>query len=138
MAPIISDHRNATGKTLAATKVHIYYYSAQVSLLIIEDTEAGDERKLNQAATDFCTLHCRTPFALKSYLFPVLIWREEGTRYYKYNIIERRSYRGGGIMVLDETSPGINIFQRETLTAVRYWNAILAPHTGFIGGEFII
>ncbi|GFW98892.1 transposable element Tcb2 transposase [Trichonephila clavipes] len=61
----------------------------------------------------------------------LLIWRERSTRYHQSNRVERHSYRGGGIMVWAGISVGghtdLHVFQEETLTGVRYRDAILDP-----------
>ncbi|GBN29792.1 hypothetical protein AVEN_136005-1 [Araneus ventricosus] len=85
-------------------------------------------------------------FTLESDSGRLLIWREQRTRYHQYNTLERRSYRGGGIMVWAGISLGghtdLHVFHGETLTGVRYRDEILDPYARtyafVIGNDFIL
>ncbi|GBN18658.1 hypothetical protein AVEN_173768-1 [Araneus ventricosus] len=59
------------------------------------------------------------------------IWRELGTRYLPSNVREINHYGGGGLMVwagimLDDRTP-LHVFERGTVTSVRYRDEILEP-----------
>ncbi|GBN10996.1 hypothetical protein AVEN_13658-1 [Araneus ventricosus] len=74
------------------------------------------------------------------------IWREPGTRYLPSNVCEIDHYGGGGLMVwagimLDGRAP-LHVFERGTMTGVRYRDEILEPYVrlfrGAAGSEFIL
>ncbi|GFW66029.1 transposable element Tcb2 transposase [Trichonephila clavipes] len=85
-------------------------------------------------------------FTLESDSGRLLIQGERSTRYHQSNTVERRSYRGGGIMVWSGISLGshtdLHVFQGGTLTVVRYRNKILDPYihlyAGAIGNDFLL
>ncbi|GBL90022.1 hypothetical protein AVEN_178417-1 [Araneus ventricosus] len=76
----------------------------------------------------------------------VLIWGEHDNRYHKTSIVERHSYKGGGIMVSNGISLGGYTHLHElyggTLTAMRYRDKIVypyvRPYVGAIGDEFFL
>ncbi|GBO09798.1 hypothetical protein AVEN_140807-1 [Araneus ventricosus] len=72
--------------------------------------------------------------------------REPGTRYLPSNVREIAHYGGGGLMVwagimLDSRTP-LHVFERGTVTGVRYRDEILEPYVhlfrGAVGPEFIL
>ncbi|GFX34954.1 transposable element Tcb2 transposase [Trichonephila clavipes] len=56
---------------------------------------------LDAATMGFCAAHRRVRFTMESDSGRLLIWREQRTRYHQSNTVERHSYRGGGILILD-------------------------------------
>lgn len=85
-------------------------------------------------------------FTLESDSGRQMIWREQRTRYHQSNIVERHSYRGGGIMVWAGISLGghtdLHVFHGGTLTGVRYRDEILdpyvRPYAAAIGNDFLL
>ncbi|KFM62473.1 Transposable element Tcb2 transposase, partial [Stegodyphus mimosarum] len=75
-----------------------------------------------------------------------LIWREQRARYNQSHIVERHSYRGGGIMVWTRMSlvghTDLDVFYGGTLTSVRYREKILNqyvhPYVAVIGPGFLL
>ena len=74
-----------------------------------------------------------------------LIWREPMTRYHPSHIREMDHYGGGGVMVwagimLDSRTP-LHVFDRGSLTAMRYREEILEPYVrlfrGAVGLRFL-
>ncbi|GBN48829.1 Transposable element Tc1 transposase [Araneus ventricosus] len=74
------------------------------------------------------------------------IWREPGTRYLPSNVCEIDHYGGGALMVwagimLDGRTP-LHVFERGTVTGVRYRDEILEPYVRLFRGavlpEFIL
>ncbi|GBO03204.1 hypothetical protein AVEN_228326-1 [Araneus ventricosus] len=74
------------------------------------------------------------------------IWREPGTRYLPSNVRVIDHYGGGGLIVsagimLDGRTP-LHVFERGTLTGVRYRDEILEPYVrlfrGAVGPELIL
>ncbi|GFV41643.1 transposable element Tcb2 transposase [Trichonephila clavipes] len=76
----------------------------------------------------------------------LLIWREQRTRYYQSNTVERHSYRGGGILVWAGISLGghtdLHVFHGGTVTGLKYRDEILdpyvRPYAAAIGNDFIL
>ncbi|GBM53287.1 hypothetical protein AVEN_52312-1 [Araneus ventricosus] len=85
-------------------------------------------------------------FILNTDFRRTFIWREPGTRYLPSNVREIDHYGGGGLMVwagimLDGRAP-LHVFERGTVTGVRYRDEILEPYVrlfrGAVGPEFIL
>ncbi|GBN46032.1 Transposable element Tc1 transposase [Araneus ventricosus] len=85
-------------------------------------------------------------FSLNTDSRRTFIWREPGTRYLPSNVCEIDHYGGGGLMVwagimLDGRTP-LHVFERGTVTGVRYRDNILDPYVrlfrGAFGLEFIL
>ncbi|GBM32774.1 hypothetical protein AVEN_83740-1 [Araneus ventricosus] len=74
------------------------------------------------------------------------IWREPATRYLPSNAREIDHYGGGGLMVwagiMLDGRTHLHVFERGTVTGVRYRNEILEPYVrlfrGAVGPEFIL
>ncbi|GFU99425.1 transposable element Tcb2 transposase [Trichonephila clavipes] len=85
-------------------------------------------------------------FTMESDSGRLLIWREQRTRYHQSNIVERHSYRGGGILVWAGISLGghtdLHVFHGGTVTGLRYRDEILdpyvRPYAAAIGNDFIL
>ncbi|GBM39741.1 Transposable element Tc1 transposase [Araneus ventricosus] len=103
---------------------------------------------MDQWATVLFTDESR--FSLNTASRSMFIWREPGTRYLPSNVSEIDHYGGGGLMVwagiiLDGRTP-LHVFERGTVTGVRYWDEILEPYVrleryvfkGAVGLEFIL
>ena len=156
---LIADHCAATGTTISATTVrrrlHNQGLYARRPFVCVPLNRRHRSARLRWArehvtwtrqqwASVLFTDESR--LTLESDSGRVLIWREQDTRSYPFNIVERRNYRGGGIMVWAGISLGghtdLHVFHRGTLTAVRYRDEILAPYVipyaGAIGDEFIL
>ncbi|GBM69512.1 hypothetical protein AVEN_205388-1 [Araneus ventricosus] len=76
----------------------------------------------------------------------MFIWEEPGTLYLSSSVREIDHYGGGGLMVwagimLDGRTP-LHVFERGTVTCVRYRDEILEPYVrlfrGAVGPEFIL
>ncbi|GBM11017.1 Transposable element Tcb2 transposase [Araneus ventricosus] len=85
-------------------------------------------------------------FSLNTDSRRTFIWREPGTRYLPYYVREIDHYGRGGLMVwagimLDGGTP-LHVFERGTVTGVRYRDEILEPYVrlfrGAVGPEFIL
>ncbi|GBM17162.1 Transposable element Tcb2 transposase [Araneus ventricosus] len=85
-------------------------------------------------------------FSLNTDSRRTFIWREPGTRYLPSNVREVDYYGAGGLMVwagimLDGRTP-LHVFERGTVTGVRYRDEILEPYVrllrGAVGPEFIL
>ncbi|GBN43219.1 Transposable element Tcb2 transposase [Araneus ventricosus] len=85
-------------------------------------------------------------FSLNTDSRRTFIWREPRTRYLPSNVREIDHYGGGGLMVwagimLDGRTP-LHVFERGTVTGVRYRDEILEPYVrlfrGAVGPEFIL
>ncbi|GBM29736.1 Transposable element Tcb2 transposase [Araneus ventricosus] len=76
----------------------------------------------------------------------ILIWREPGTRYLPSNVREIDHYGGLGLMVwagiMLDGRTHLHVFERGTVTGVRYRDEILEPYVrlfrGAVGPEFIL
>ncbi|GBL99184.1 Transposable element Tc1 transposase [Araneus ventricosus] len=99
---------------------------------------------IDQWATVLFTDESR--FSLNTNSRRPFIWREPGTRYLPSNVREIDHYGGGGLMVwagimLDGQTP-LHVFERGTVTGVRYRDEILEPYVrpfrGAVGPEFIL
>ncbi|GBO12845.1 Transposable element Tcb2 transposase [Araneus ventricosus] len=99
---------------------------------------------MDQWATVLFTDESR--FSLNTDSRRTFIWREPGTRYLPSNVREIDHYGGGGIIVwacimLDGRVP-LHVFERGTVTGVRYRDEILKPYVllfrGAVGPEFIL
>ncbi|GBM71182.1 Transposable element Tcb2 transposase [Araneus ventricosus] len=99
---------------------------------------------MDQWATVLFTDESR--FSLNTDSRRTFIWREPGTRYPPSNVREIDHYGGGGLMVwagimLDGRTP-LHVFERGTVTGVRYRDEILEPYVrlfrGAVGSEFIL
>ncbi|GBO25667.1 Transposable element Tcb2 transposase [Araneus ventricosus] len=99
---------------------------------------------MDQWATVLFTHESR--FSLNTDSRRTFIWREPGTRYLPSNVREIDHYGGGGLMVwagimLDGQTP-LHVFERGTVTCVRYRDEILEPSVrlfrGAVGPEFIL
>ncbi|GBL87031.1 Transposable element Tcb2 transposase [Araneus ventricosus] len=99
---------------------------------------------MDQWATVFFTDESR--FSLNTDSRRTFIWREPGTRYLPSNVREIDHYDGGDLMVwagimLDGRTP-LHVFERGTVTGVRYRDEILEPYVrlfrGAVGPEFIL
>ncbi|GBM57215.1 Glutathione S-transferase 1, isoform C [Araneus ventricosus] len=99
---------------------------------------------MDQWATVLFTDESR--FSLNTNSRRTFIWRELGTRYLPSNVREIDHYGGGGLMVwagimLDGRTP-LHVFERGTVTGVRYRDEILEPYVrlfrGAVGPEFIL
>ncbi|GBN43971.1 Transposable element Tcb2 transposase [Araneus ventricosus] len=100
--------------------------------------------RMDQWATVLFTDEFR--FSLNTDSRRTFIWREPGTRYPPSNVREIDHYGGGGLMVwagimLDGRTP-LQVFERGTVTGVRYRDEILEPYVrlfrGAVGSEFIL
>ncbi|GBM63793.1 Transposable element Tcb2 transposase [Araneus ventricosus] len=100
--------------------------------------------RMDQWATILFTDESR--FSLNTDSRRTFIWREPGTRYLPSNVREIDLYGGGGLMVwaglmLDDRTP-LHVFERGTVTGVRYRDEILEPYArlfrGAVGPEFIL
>lgn len=71
-------------------------------------------------------------FFLESDLGRVLIWRNQGTRFYQSNIVERQSYRWDGIKIWAWISLGdqtdLHVCLGGILSAVTYRDKIFVPY----------
>ncbi|GBM70274.1 hypothetical protein AVEN_63921-1 [Araneus ventricosus] len=81
-------------------------------------------------------------FSLNTDSCRTFIWREPGTRYLPSNVCEIDHYGGGGLMVwagimLDGQTP-LHVFERGTVTGVRYRDEILEPYVRLLAPEFIL
>ncbi|GBN59779.1 Transposable element Tcb2 transposase [Araneus ventricosus] len=99
---------------------------------------------MDQWATVLFTDESR--FSLNTDSRRTFIWREPGTRYLPSNVRDIDHYGGGGLMVwagimLDGRAP-LHVFERGTVTGVRYRYEILEPYVrlfrGVVGPEFIL
>ncbi|GBN58365.1 Transposable element Tc1 transposase [Araneus ventricosus] len=99
---------------------------------------------MDQWATVLFTDESR--FSLNTDSRRTFIWREPGTRYLPSNVREIDHYGGGGLMawagiMLDGRTP-LHVFERGTVTGVRYRDVILEPYVrlfrGAVGLEFIL
>ncbi|GBM63305.1 hypothetical protein AVEN_186125-1 [Araneus ventricosus] len=99
---------------------------------------------MNQWTTVLFTDESR--FSLNTDSRRTFIWREPGTRYLPPNVREIDHYVGGSLMVwagimLDGRTP-LHVFERGTVTGVRYRDEILEPYVrlfrGAVGREFIL
>ncbi|GBN12829.1 Transposable element Tcb2 transposase [Araneus ventricosus] len=99
---------------------------------------------MDQWATVLFTDESR--FSLNTNSRRTFIWREPGTRYLPSNVREIDHYGGGGLMVwagimLEGRTP-LHVFERGTMTGMRYRDEILGPYVrlfrGAVGPEFIL
>ncbi|GBM88907.1 hypothetical protein AVEN_85940-1 [Araneus ventricosus] len=99
---------------------------------------------MDQWATVLFTDESR--FSLNTDSCRTFIWIEPGTRYLPSNVREIDHYGGGGLMVwvgnmLDRRTP-LHVFERGTMTGVRYRDEILEPYVcllrGAVDPEFIL
>ncbi|GFV47754.1 DDE_3 domain-containing protein [Trichonephila clavipes] len=70
------------------------------------------------------------------------IRREPGTLYLPFNVHEIDNYGEGGLMVLAGMLDGHHVFERGSMTGVRYRDEVLEPYVllfrGACGPEFIL
>ncbi|GBM38350.1 hypothetical protein AVEN_170939-1 [Araneus ventricosus] len=99
---------------------------------------------MDQWATVLFTDESR--FSLNTDSRRTFIWREPGTCYLSSNVREIDHYGGGSLMVwagimLDGRTP-LHVFERGTVTGVRYRDEILEPYVrllrGVVGPELIL
>ncbi|GBO09672.1 hypothetical protein AVEN_31530-1 [Araneus ventricosus] len=85
-------------------------------------------------------------FSLNTDSRHTFIWREPGTRYLPSNVREIDHYGGGGLMVwagiMSDGRTPLHVFERGTVTGVRYRDEILEPYVclfrGAVGPDFIL
>ncbi|GBM84805.1 hypothetical protein AVEN_217791-1 [Araneus ventricosus] len=95
---------------------------------------------MDQWATVLFTDECR--FSLNTDSRRTFIWREPGTHYLPSNVREIDHYGGGGLMVwagimLDDRTP-LHVFERGTVTGVRYRDEILEPYVRLFGVQLAL
>ncbi|GBN38897.1 hypothetical protein AVEN_153224-1 [Araneus ventricosus] len=95
---------------------------------------------MGQWATVLFTAESR--FSLNTDSRCTFIWREPGTRYLPSNVREIDYYGGGGLMVwagimLDGRTP-LHVFERGTVTGVRYRDEILEPYVRLSGVQLAL
>ncbi|GBN66041.1 Transposable element Tc3 transposase [Araneus ventricosus] len=81
----------------------------------------------------------KSRFSLNTDSRCTFIWLEPGTRYLPSNVREIDHYGGGGLMVwagimLNGRTP-LHVFERGTVTGVRYKDEILEPYVRLFRGE---
>ncbi|GBN69149.1 hypothetical protein AVEN_128502-1 [Araneus ventricosus] len=99
---------------------------------------------MDQWATVLFTDESR--FSLNTDSRCTFIWRESGTRYLPSNVGEIDHYGGGGLMVcagiMLDGRTRLHVFERGTVTSVRYRDEILEPYVrlfrGAVGPELIL
>ena len=156
---LVADHFVASGRRISASTVRRRLHNASLyarrSVVCVPLTGrqrsdrlswAGEHvsRTRQQWASVLFTDESR--FTVESDSGRLLIWREENTNYHPVNIVERHSYRGGGILVWAGISIGgrtdLHVFQGGTVTGVRYRDEILdqyvRPYAGAIGKDFLL
>ncbi|GBM20273.1 hypothetical protein AVEN_216685-1 [Araneus ventricosus] len=94
---------------------------------------------MDQWATVLFTDESR--FSLNTDSRSTFIWLEPETRYLPSNVREIDYYGGGAGIMLDGRTP-LHVFERGTVTGVRYRDEILKPYVrlfrGAVGLEFIL
>lgn len=155
---LVADHFVASGTRISATTVRRRLHNAglyarrpvvcvslnrrQISARLCWAREHVSWTRQQWASVLFTD---ESRFTLESDSGRQLFWREQRTRYNQSNIVERHSYRGGGIMVWAGISLGghtdLHVFHGGTLTGVRYRDEILDPYVGpytAMGNTFIL
>ncbi|GFV90635.1 transposable element Tcb2 transposase [Trichonephila clavipes] len=112
--PLVADHFQASGRRISATTVRNRLHNAGLYARrpVVCVPLNGRQRRnrlcwarehvswtQQQWASVLFTDESR--FTMESDSGRLLIWREQRTRYHQSNTVERHSYRGGGILILD-------------------------------------
>ncbi|GBM10610.1 Transposable element Tc1 transposase [Araneus ventricosus] len=94
---------------------------------------------MDQWATVLFTDESR--FSLNTDSRRTFIWREPGTRYLPSNVREIDHYGGGGLMVwasiMSDGRTPLHVFERGTVTDVRYRDEILEPYVCLFRGAVV-